>query len=121
MRLKMVIATIFAVAALPLAAAAQENSSALRLSWKASSVECQLVNTSNQTQTVTMSVHDQTGTQRATQTFTLAPLEVAQLVTSAFTIGAGNSVLCRISQDIGEISLCLWQSLFDPFVCITND
>ncbi len=102
-----------------------EDTSALRISYQNTTVECQMVNDTNTTQSTTLTFRNQAGMVIGTpQNFpAVPPLGIARATVSsnAMGLGFGSSVWCRASDDLGEISLCLWGAMFTPTLCVTND
>lgn len=110
-----------ALLALPTVAAAQETGSPLRINWKTNEVECSITNDRPTAQTTTLNLHDQTGAIRGTTTGTVNPNGILRLSVNAYTIGWGTSVFCRATNNIGEIAICLWNGVTDPYLCLSDD
>ena len=127
MLFRFLLSSLIVLSALALSGAAlaqiePEDSSPLPVGFQATGgAECLINNNEGVSKTVTMSLVRGDGTVAKTAMVTVPNDNVGRLKASLAELGIGSSVFCKVSEDIGEITLCLLRGLFDAFTCVTDD
>ena len=128
MRIRVAIGSMAALLVLGLASSSSaqntEDTSALRIGYQSTTVECQITNNNAQAENITLTLFNQNGTNVGTQNFPAVPINgIARLTVGAqgMGLGSGSSIWCHADNDTGEISLCLWSTIFTPYLCVTDD